>query len=266
MLIINNSLQKARNKIFIRLFILCSFLLTFAVVQGQTTFLNRPSKTESATVLEKGVFQIESTFVTELTGDEDERERETLFPSISLKYGIGWGVELSFANQYETFDDQLMLLDGFTDIDIGAKIQLLKGTDKKTEVALLSHLFLPTGSKGISNARVGNETSVLVWHELTEKMGIEYSIGYSNIESDSEKGDFIYSFVTDYEIHDKSGIFIETYGEFLEFEALEASIDFGFAYQFTDNLELELAIGSGINHKMFLALIGLSWRIGEQAD
>lgn len=113
---------------------------------------------------------------------------------------------------------------------------------------------------------MGNETLVLVWHELTEKLGIEYNFGYSNFEIDSEKGNFVYSFVSDYEINDKSGVFIETYGELIEFEELEASFDLGLAYQFTDNLEFEMAAGTGINHKMFFALIGLSWRIGEQED
>jgi hypothetical protein len=241
-------------------------LFMIGKLQGQTTFLNRPSKTESTTVLGKGVFQIESTYEIELTGDSDEREKEILFPGFLLSYGLGWGVELRFSSQYETYRDKFLSVNGFTDIDIGAKIKLLKGNDKKNEVALISHFFIPTGSNGISNERLGNETLVLVWHELTEKLGIEYNIGYSNFEIDSEKGNFVYSFVSDYEINDKLGVFIETYGELTEFEELEASFDLGLAYQFTDNLEFELAAGTGINHKMFFTLIGLSWRIGEQED
>ena len=61
-------------------------------------------------------------------------------------------------------------------------------------------------------------------------MAIEYNIRNSNFEIDSEKCDLVYSFVTDYEINDKSGVFIETYKELIEFEELEASIDFGLAY------------------------------------
>lgn len=236
------------------------------MLQGQSTFLNRPSKTESAIVLEKGVFQLESSFETELIGEFDEMEKEILFPGILLKYGLGWGIELRFANQYETYKDKFVSVIGFTDIDIGAKIQLLKENNKKTEVALISHFFLPTGSNNISNERVGNESLVIVWHELTEKMGIEYNIGYSYFEIDADKGDFVYSLVTDYEINDKTGIFIETYGDLVEFQELEASVDFGLAYQFTENLEFELAAGTGINHKMFFTLIGLSWRIGKQED
>lgn len=235
-------------------------------VQGQTTFLNRPSKTESAIVLEKGVWQFETAYESEVTGFDDEREKETLFPGIMLRYGLGWGIELRVANQYETYSDKFISFKGFTDIDIGAKIKLLKANDEETEVALISHFFLPTGSNGISNERVGNESLLLVWHGLTEKLGIEYNIGYSNFEIDSEKGNIVYSFVTDYEINDKWGVFIETYGELLEFEELESGFDIGFAYLFTDNFELELAAGSGINHKMFFGLVGLSWRIGEQED
>lgn len=266
MLTTKSGLYKALNEIILRLTISIIFLFMPVMLQGQTPFLNRPSKTESATVLGKGVFQLESAYEIELTGESDEREKEILFPEILLRYGLGWGVELRFANQYERYKDKLVSINGFTDIDIGAKIKLLQGDDKKTEVALISHVFLPTGSNGISNERVGNETSVLVWYELTEKMGIEYNIGYSNFEIDSEKGDFVYSFVTDYEINSKMGFFIETYGELIEFKELEASVDFGLAYQFTDKLELELAAGTGINHKMLFTLIGLSWRIGEQED
>jgi len=242
------------------------FLFMFGLLQGQTTFLNRPSKTQSASVLEKGILQLESAYESELSGESDEREKEILFPGIMIRYGLGWGVELRFANHYETLKDNLGSMGGFTDMEIGTEIQLFKRNDKKTEVALMSHLFLPTGSDGISNERVGNETFVLVWHEIAEKMGIEYNLGYSNFEDDSQKGDFVYSFVTEYEISDLSGVFIETYGELKELNELEASIDLGLSYQFTDNFELELAAGTGINHKMVFVAIGLSWRIGDEGD
>lgn len=243
-----------------------TFLLVFmfGMLQGQTKFLNRPSKTESATVLDRGVFQFESAYEIEISGVSDEREKEILSPGIMLRYGLGWGIELRVANQYETLKDNLETIDGFSDIKIGAEFQIFKKNNKKTEVALMSYLFMPTGSGDVSNERVGNETLVLVWHGLTEKLGIEYNLGYSNFEIDSEKGDFVYSFVAEYEIFDKSGVFIETYGELKEFEEFEASFDLGIAYQFTDNLEIELAAGTGINHKMIISLIGLSWRIGNE--
>ena len=266
MLSYTNEVRRILNESFIRPIVLSTFLLISGFIQAQTSFLNRPSKTESAIVLEKGVFQLESAFEAELVGDSDEREITSLLPELLFRYGIGWGVELRLANQYKSFRDQNVSFNGFGDIDIGAKMQLMKRSDRKNEVALISHFFFPTGSKGISNERLGNESSVIIWHELNEKVGIEYSIGYSNYEMDSEKGNLIYSFVTDYEINDKSGFFIETYGELIEFSEFESSIDLVFAYQLTDNLEFELATGAGINHQLFFTLIGLSWRIGEQED
>ena len=251
---------------FMKLIISVFFLFMFGMLQGQTKFLNRPSKTQSATVLEKGILQLESAYELEISGESDEREKEISFPGIVIRYGLGWGVEFRFANQYETLKDELGSISGFTDMKIGSEIQLFKRNDKKTEVALMSHLFLPTGSDGISNERVGNETFVLVWHELTEEMGIEYNIGYSNLEDDSQKGDFVYSFVAEYEMNDLSGVFVETYGDLIEMNELEASIDLGLSYQFTDNFELDLAAGTGINHKMMFVTIGLSWRIGEEED
>jgi len=83
------------------------FLFLFGIVQGQTTFLNRPSRTQSASVLEKGVLQLESAYELELSGESDEKEKEILFPGIKLRYGLGWGIELRFANHYETLKDNL---------------------------------------------------------------------------------------------------------------------------------------------------------------
>lgn len=254
------------NEIIIRLYFFFSFVFLSGILHGQTTFLNRPSKTESAIVLQKGVLQFESVYEITQTKASEEKETEIIFPGILVRYGFGWGIELRFANQYETLKDNLGVVHGFSDIEIGIKTKVLKSNTSKTEVALASSLFLPTGSNGISNNHLGNETLLIVWHELSENLGIEYNIGYSNLEINSKKGDFIYSFVFDYEIDTKIAAFIETYGEFIQLKAIETSIDFGLAYQFNNNLELELAAGTGINHKMALALIGISWRFGKQYD
>jgi hypothetical protein len=183
-----------------------------------------------------------------------------------LRYGLGWGVEIRFSNQYERLKDEISSMSGFGDIKLGAEVQLFKRSDKKTEIALMSYLFIPSGSTNISNGRVGNETFVLVWHQISEKIGLEYNIGYSHIEIDSKKGDFVYSVVTEYEINDLSGIFIETYGELKELNALETSVDLGLSYKFTDNFELDLAAGTGLNHSMIFTTIGLSWRIGKEEE
>lgn len=247
-----------------RLSLFVILLFTFGSLQGQSIFLNRPSRTESASVLEKGILQLESSYESELVLEDDEREKEVFFPGLKLRYGLGWGVELRIANYYETRKDRLGSIRGLSDMEIGTEIQLFKSNNRKTELALMSHLFLPTGRDGISNERLGNETFLLGWNEISDKTGIEYNIGYSNFEDESRKGDFFYSFVTEYEINDLSGVFIETYGYFIEFNELEASFDLGVAYQFTDNFEIDLAVGTGINHKMRFLSVELSWRIGEE--
>jgi len=242
----------------IRLLFIFIFLCLSGLIHAQTSFLNRPSKTESAVVFGKGVFQLEATYELEQSCESDEREKETLFPGLLFCYGLGWGVELRIATQYERFKSSPVQISGFTDLDLGAKIKLLKAKNQKSEVSLISHLFMPTGSNGISNERYGNETLLLAWHELSDKVGIEYNIGYSNFEIDTDVGNFIYSFVIDYEINEVIGVFGETYGELIEFEELEASLDLGIAFQFADNFERELAAGTGINHRLFFTLVGLS--------
>lgn len=249
-----------------KLIIFLFILFIYGTVQAQKTFLNRPSKTESATVLEKGILQLESTYEFEISGKGDDKEKEILFPGIMLRYGLGWGVEFRFSNQYKTLKDMMGSISGFTDLKIGAEIQLFKKDNKKTEVALISYLFLPSGNNGISNERVGNETLVLVWHQITDSVGIEYNIGYSHFKVDALKGDFIYSLVTEYEYNNVLGFFIETYGDLIEMNEIETNIDLGLSYLITDNFEFDLAAGTGINHKMNFITVGLSWRIGKEED
>jgi len=228
------------------------------MLHGQSRFLNRPSKTKSATVLERGILQIER------TGLSVEREEEYIIPGIMLRYGIGWGIELRFANNYEKVKNSHDSYEGLSDMEIGTEIQLYKSKNRRTEVAIMSHLLLPTGGAEISNERVGSESFLLVWHELNEKTGIEYNLGYSNFEDDSQTGDFIYSLAFEYELSDRAGIFIESYGELIELNTLEVSFDTGLSYQISDYFELDIAFGKGINHKMNFASLGVSMRLGEE--
>lgn len=249
-----------------RLTLTVLLLFTAGIVHSQSTFLNRPSKTQSASVLEKGVLQLESTYENERTGESGSREQEILFPGIALRYGLGWGMELQWANAYETRKDELGTQRGISDMELGTEIQLVKSADEKIELALMSRIFLPTGQNGISNERLGNETLLLGWHELTHKIGLEYNVGFSHFEDDTEKGDGVYALVVEYEMNDRVGIFFENYGELIEWNELEASIDIGLGYQLSEYFELDLAAGAGINHPMQFMSLGVSWRIGQQTD
>ena len=76
------------------------------------------------------------------------------------------------------------------------------------------------------------------------------------------KGDFVYSLALGFTVTDKTSLFIEPYGDLIEFDDLMANLDAGITYLLNPNLQLDFAFGTGMNHSMNFITAGISWRTG----
>ena len=61
-------------------------------------------------------------------------------------------------------------------------------------------------------------------------------------------------------INDKVGVYLETYGDIVEFQELLVNFDTGLTYLVKDNLQLDFSFGTGINHTMNYISLGFSWK------
>ena len=245
--------------IFAVAFAMFSYLAT-----AQTIVTDRPDQTESSSTVPKGSFQIEAGVLVGFTDTDDVSERQLLLPSTLFRIAISEGFEMRVVSQFEsnknkTFDETFS---GISDLEIGAKVQLFKKEDVNTEIAFLSHLILPTGSKELTLDEFGSINKLSISHVINESVGIGYNVGY-NYFSDG-KGDLTYSLAIGFGITDKLGAYLEPYGDLVEFDKHISNFDAGITYLIKDNFQLDFSFGTGINHTMNYLSMGCSLNIAKE--
>ena len=242
-------------------FVIVLFGINYTIT-AQKIITDRPDQTESSSTISKGSLQIESGMLLGFVENEGTSLRTIIAPSTLFRYGLTKGIELRVVNQFMSIKSKTTSKDisGIADIEIGAKIQIFQKEDVNTEVAFLSHLILPTGTKDISFDKVGTINKLSVSHEINDKLGLGYNLGYNYFGIDN--GFFTYSLVLGVAITEKAGIYLEPYGEIGIGDEHLANFDAGFTYLIKDNFQLDFSFGTGLNYTMNYISTGFSWNIG----
>ena len=221
---------------------------------------DRPDHTESAYTVPQGALQIESGIQIGVEESDDISIRHMLLPSTLFRYGVVKGMELRLEHNFETIKSGDQKSEGFSDLKIGTKINLL--SSEKTAIAFLTHVVIPTGSMGFTNDTWGTSSIIAVAHDLTEHMELGYNIGYDYMGYGS--GDLTYSLVLGIDLNDKVGIYVEPYGEINDLKEHFANANAGVMYLVNNNLQLDLSFGTGINYNMNYMAVGFSWLIEKK--
>jgi hypothetical protein len=243
---------------FRMIFLLCCSI----TLAAQEIITDRPDQTESSSTIQKGNLQIESGLLLEFLGEDiSYYERTILAPTTLIRYGLLDFAELRVLSQIESVKNNSTSATGISDLEIGTKLQLLKKEKSLLEIALLSHIIIPTGSKEVSSNTTGSINKLCVSHRSNTNISIAYNLGYNYFGSG--KGDLTYSFVLGSRINDKASVYLEPYGEFIEFEDNVININSGITYLLKDNFQLDFSFGTGINHIFNYTASGFSWNIGK---
>jgi len=236
-------------------------LFTFIVnlIFGQSIVTDRPDQTESSSTVGYGNLQIESGMSLTFDDIQGSQQRHLALPSNLFRYGITDGIELRLVSQFDEIKFENKKIQGISDLELGAKIELIKNKFHNTEIAFLSHLILPTGNKGISNDDYGVINKVALSHDLRENIALGYNLGYNYFGYGN--GDFTYSLALGVAVNDEVGFYLEPYGDFEEFEEWINSFNAGITYLLRDNLQIDFSFGTGVNHRMNYIATGISWQI-----
>jgi len=234
-------------------------LVMFTSHMNAQLITDRPDQTESSSTVGKQNLQIESGILVGFEGDGQFSTRQVLAPTNLFRYGLTKGIELRLLSQFESFKIQDQVVQGISDIEIGAKFQIFQREGSRTEIAFISHLLVPTGSTELSNDDFGTINKLAVSHEINETMGLGYNIGYDYMGAGS--GNLTYSLVLGLSVNEKVGIYIEPYGELVDLEDFLQNFDAGLTYLAKENLQFDLSFGTGINHKMNYLSLGCCWII-----
>ena len=247
-----------RTTVFFVLFV------TSCLLNAQTIVTDRPDQTESSSTIALGSLQIEAGFLHQLSDMDGFKELHVLAPTTLFRYGVMNKVELRFGIQYESVRDRVFqkTFDGISDLEVGAKVQLFKKEDHKTQIAFLTHLLLPTGPKQLTNDRLGSINKLAISHALNKTVDIGYNIGYDYFGVG--KGNFTYSLVFGVTVFENFGVYIEPYGEAVNLKTQVTSLDSGVTYLLQDNIQLDFSFGTGLNHDMDYFAVGCSINIARK--
>lgn len=232
------------------------FILISSVAFSQDIVTDRPDQTESSSTIGKKELQIEAGF----QYTEVPNSNEFLAPTALFRYGIMDGLELRLVTEFVSVKDELTntSINGLTDIQLGAKVQILK-KDGAPEIAFLSHVVIPTAKDELSAGKTGTINKLSIAHDLFENVGIGYNIGYDYFGVGS--GNLTYSVAIGTSLSDKIGVYVEPFGELTNFETHVSNFDFGFTYLLNSNLQADISYGTGLNHTMNYYSAGISYRI-----
>jgi hypothetical protein len=225
-----------------------ALLMSNSLVFSQSLITDRPDQTESSST-SKGV-QIESGMLIE----SDVYGAGTL-----LRIAITDNIELRVFNQFDFLSGNNEILTN--DLELGTKFQVYQKENSNIEIAFLTHLVLPTGSATIINDKIGVINKLCISHLTDHIIGVGYNIGYNYFGYDV--GDLTYSVVFGSSITDKASVYIEPYGEFVNFTNSVSNLNFGLTYLINDNFQLDCSSGIGLNSDMTFVSFGFSWRIGQ---
>jgi len=241
-------------------------LFIFFSSSAQTIITDRPDQTESSSTVKWGSLQIESGILLEFSEDEIVSERALLAPTTLFRYGLSRGFEIRVLSQFESLKNitNSTKVNGISDLEVGAKVQLLKKEYINTEIAFLSHAILPTGTTELSNGKLGTINKLSVSHKFNDALVLGYNLGYDYFGYG--KGNLKYSLSLGITITNLFGIYIESYEDLVEFKNTEANFDVGITYLVKDNFQLDFSFGTGINHTMNYLSVGCSINIAKEAN
>jgi hypothetical protein len=225
-------------------------------LNAQEIVTDRPDQTESSITIPDKSFQMELGF----GSGNYYNERLSLLPTALFRFGLTEYFELRFVEQLAGFTNMASEQDfGLSDIELGAKIQVLKKEGINTEIAFISHVVIPSGSSELTNKYFGTVNKLAISHGLNSFLDLGYNFGYNYFGTGN--GDLTYTAAIGAGILEKLGLYFETFGEYSDFRELTSNLDSGITYLIEDNVQLDFSLGTGLNRKMNYFSFGFSWNI-----
>lgn len=251
--------------------VLVSLLLTLNGF-GQSIVTDRPTQTTGPTSVNKGVFQLETGM--QYSKDDGASSGVVQLPINLFRIGLGKGFEIRLVNGISFRKSFSKIEASFSNLQLGFKAQLLNKADKKTQIGFIAHGVTSTGADSWESGMRGGTFALAVNHQLNDKNGISYNLGYELFSFGSLENDFMMrnAFFTlnySHSMTDKLGIFTEVYGgvtdvDDIDEENMSLNFDAGLTWLLKDNLQLDYSFGFGIVDRMNFHALGLSFYIAPK--
>lgn len=235
---------------------------------------DRPDQTESTAIVPPGFVQLELGWTMSEASDDASEIRTHTLPEALARIGVVRGLELRIGlpawSSVETEGTEAdPRADGFGDASLGLKWSLAEGRGPVPAVALLAGATLPTGEEGLGSDRVDPSILVALSSDLGHRLSIGWNLGWARTteelpgpEGDAlvrdTQSDLVYSAAAGIALTDRLGLFLEGFGFVGVEEARPSrhSLDGGFTFLVTDNLQLDVRAGLGLDEHAEDAFLG----------
>ena len=216
------------------------FVLAPGSASAQTPDLvtDRPDQTESATVVPRGLVQVETGYLFARDDGVDTFE----VPGTLFRIGLGARSELRVGHAGVIGSEGRH---GAGDSEIGAKVNLIETADGWTpELAILGGLSLPTGEEAFSSDGVDPSFLVAFAHGLSPRRSLGYNVGgawESSPDQPDREASLLYSLALGMGVTNRLGAFIEVFGDRRTTgdTATGVSIDGGLTFLLTDAMQID---------------------------
>ena len=256
--------------------ILISFyliLLSIPVLVAQNKIspliTDRPTQSAASSTVTKGSLQMEAGVLEEIVS---KSESNSTFPGVLLRFGLSDAVELRVGGAYQESSRTSYSSDlykGFSPLLLGAKLYVCEENGLFPEVAVLSEFTIGgTGEEAYYQEYMGTRLLFAFSHTLTDRLSLGYNLG-AEYDGSEPRSNVLYSLVVGAALTDWLGGFVEFYGASRSSSQPDNSVDAGFSFLLTKNLQLDLSSGFGVagqDSGFFLGL-GASYRfMGKQSQ
>lgn len=221
---------------------------------------DRPDQTESAAVVPRGLVQIEGGWGYARDVEAGVEVQAHTLPQMLLRIGIVQGLEgrVGFAGWTRTEVETVSgasTASGVGDIDLGFKYRLAHARGARPDIAFIGTVTLPTGEADFGSERADPSFRLAFANELGERVGLGYNVGAAWTSVPGASGgtetnvDAVYTVAFGFSLTDQVGAFAESFGTFALSDGSSSahSLDGGLTLLVSDNLQLDLSGGVGLN-------------------
>ena len=206
---------------------------------------DRPDQTETAAIVPKGMFQVETGFSFQR---KDTNNSSFSLPSTLWKYGVNDNFELRLITEFLSEEINNEKTNGLVPIYVGFKVKLSEEKGILPKTSFIAHISLPNvASTNYKTDYFATEFRFTMQHTLSEKLTLSYNLG-SEWDGFSAEPAFIYTVTSGYSITKKIGIYTEFFGYLPQNSKASHLLDSGFTYLINNNFMVDLSSGLGLTN------------------
>ncbi len=226
--------------------VLLTLTLAYGVALADELVGDRPDFTESAQAVAPGRVQIEAGATLETNDLSDTWSVGEILVRYGLKPGTEFRVVLpsliDIDFEHGGFED----FSGADNAALGLKQELATGNGSSPQVAVLTHVTLPTGDEDVVAADTAWDLVLAVEWTLTENLGLGVNLGGELVFADDTESQQWASAAFGLGVTDRLGAYVEGYVFTEELDEFTSAMDLGATYLVTADLQLDVRVGFGL--------------------